>query len=77
MATTKAGLQMAETTFAVTGMTCGHCVSSVQEEVGELPGVRTVDVDLPTGRVQVASDVAIELDRFEEAVRTAGYQLVR
>ncbi|WP_370949595.1 heavy-metal-associated domain-containing protein [Amycolatopsis sp. cg5] len=68
---------MTETTFAVSGMTCGHCVSSVREEVGELPGVQTVEVDLGSGRVQVSSDNALDFDQLEQAVRTAGYQLVR
>ena len=29
--------------YTVTGMTCGHCVASVTEEVEELPGAETVD----------------------------------
>ncbi len=36
---------MTETrTYTVTGMTCGHCVASVTEEVQELAGVQDVDV---------------------------------
>ena len=34
------------TTVNVSGMTCGHCVSSVTEELSEIPGVTSVDVDL-------------------------------
>jgi copper chaperone CopZ len=38
--------EMSETTtWTVTGMTCGHCVASVTEELSELPGVERVDVD--------------------------------
>jgi copper chaperone len=37
----------------VDGMTCGHCVSSVEKAVVELPGVTGVHVDLATGRVTV------------------------
>ena len=40
---------MSTTTYTVKGMTCGHCVGSVTEEVGEIPGVTNVDVDLATG----------------------------
>ena len=36
-------------TYTVTGMTCGHCVASVTEEVQEIPGVENVDVVLETG----------------------------
>ncbi|WP_326949314.1 MULTISPECIES: heavy-metal-associated domain-containing protein [unclassified Amycolatopsis] len=68
---------MTQTTYAVTGMTCGHCASSVREELGELSGVREVDVDLGTGNVLVTSETALELGQVEQAVRVAGYQLVR
>jgi copper chaperone len=68
---------MTRSTYAVTGMTCGHCAASVREELGELPGVRAVDVDVPTGRVVVTSESALALQHVESAVRVAGYQLVR
>ena len=62
-------------TYTVTGMTCGHCVSSVKEELGEVAGVTGVDVVLETGAVTVTSDH--ELDRAEvvAAVSEAGYQV--
>ncbi|MFB9691225.1 heavy-metal-associated domain-containing protein [Amycolatopsis plumensis] len=68
---------MTQTTYGVTGMTCGHCASSVREELGELPGVREVDVDLGTGSVLVTSEAALEHAQVEQAIRVAGYQLVR
>ena len=68
---------MTQTTYAVTGMTCGHCAGSVREELGELPGVRRIDVDLGSGNVQVTSESALDVGQVEQAIRTAGYQLVR
>jgi copper chaperone len=68
---------MAETTFAVQGMTCEHCATSVREEVGEVAGVRTVDVDVASGRVVVASDFDLSVDDVAGAVEVAGFQLVR
>jgi copper ion binding protein len=67
---------MAENTYTVQGMTCGHCVSSVTEEVGEVAGVRQVDVDLATGRLTVVSDVEVPAADIRAAVEEAGYQLV-
>jgi|1185.fasta_scaffold679979_2 copper chaperone len=66
---------MAENTYTVQGMTCGHCVSSVTEEVSEVTGVRQVDVDLATGRLTVVSDDVPAAD-IRAAVEEAGYQLV-
>lgn len=40
---------MSTQTFQVTGMTCGHCVSAVSEEVTALDGVSEVRVDLVPG----------------------------
>jgi copper ion binding protein len=66
---------MAETTYTVTGMTCGHCVSSVTEEISQIDGVRNVDVRLETGRVTVTSDQLVSADAVRAAVTEAGYQL--
>jgi len=62
-------------TYTVTGMTCGHCVASVTEEVGELDGVTSVDVDLASGRVTVTSSAPISTADVQAAVGEAGYQL--
>lgn len=62
-------------TFHVEGMTCGHCVSSVEEEVSAIPGVAQVDVDLETGRLVVTSDEPVPADAVQAAVDEAGYAL--
>ena len=60
--------------YTVEGMTCQHCVASVQEEVGEVRGVRDVAVDLTSGRVDVTgSDVDDAAVRA--AVEDAGYRV--
>jgi copper ion binding protein len=66
---------MSTTSYHVTGMTCGHCVAAVTEEVGRLPGVRHVQVDLAAGEVTVTSDSALDESAVAAAVGEAGYQL--
>ena len=67
---------MSETrTFTVTGMTCGHCVASVTEEVQEIPGVENVDVVLETGAVTVTSAEPLDDAAVQAAVEEAGYAL--
>lgn len=70
---------MNTTTYAVTGMTCGHCVSAVTEEITALPGVTDVAVDLaPEGAspVTVTSETALSDDQIAAALDEAGnYQL--
>ncbi|MBL8999008.1 MAG: heavy-metal-associated domain-containing protein, partial [Gemmatimonadetes bacterium] len=40
---------MATTTYLVSGMTCGHCISAVTEEIDKLEGVTGVQIDLVAG----------------------------
>ena len=58
--------------YLVQGMTCGHCVTSVREEVSEVPGVAWVDVDLDSGRLSV-SGADVNDDAVRAAVAEAGY----
>ncbi|CCG02829.1 MULTISPECIES: heavy-metal-associated domain-containing protein [Blastococcus] len=67
---------MSTSTYTVVGMTCGHCVSAVTEEVNELPGVTAVQVDLASGGLTVSSDTAIDEAAVRSAVQEAGYELV-
>lgn len=66
---------MSTQTFTVTGMTCGHCVNSVTEEVSEIAGVTQVDVVLETGAVTVTADGAIDAEAVKAAVVAAGYSV--
>ena len=66
---------MSTSSYLVTGMTCGHCVASVTEEVSSIPGVLSVDVDLPSGRVEVTSESPLDESQVRSAVEGAGYQL--
>ncbi len=61
--------------YTVTGMTCGHCVASVTEEVTEIPGVTAVDVDLATGALRITSVAPVDDDAVRAAVDEAGYAL--
>ncbi|GAA2055276.1 hypothetical protein GCM10009839_74750 [Catenulispora yoronensis] len=62
--------------YTVSGMTCGHCVKSVTEEVSALAGVTKVDVELASGKVTVTSAAPLADKDVEAAVDEAGYTLV-
>jgi copper ion binding protein len=66
---------MSTVSVTVTGMSCGHCVSSVRDEVGSIPGVTAVDVALASGTVTVDSVREIAPDAIQSAIEEAGYQL--
>ncbi|GAA3549199.1 heavy-metal-associated domain-containing protein [Nonomuraea rosea] len=66
---------MSTVTYTVQGMTCGHCVSSVKEEVGDVAGVTSVEVDLATGLLTVGSDGPVDAAKIVAAVQEAGYEV--
>ena len=66
------------TDYLVTGMTCGHCVASVIEEVSLVPGVSAVTVDLVVGAastVHVTSAAEPAWSDIRAAIDEAGYEL--
>lgn len=65
--------------LSVDGMTCGHCVMSVSEELREIPGVKNVEVILNSGstsKVTVLSDTPLDDAALSDAVSEAGFTLV-
>ena len=66
---------MTTTTYAVTGMTCEHCVHAVTEELSGLEGVSRVSVDLVPGgnsRVTVTSEAELPEQVVTVALDEAG-----
>jgi copper ion binding protein len=67
---------MTTTTFSVPGMTCGHCKQAVTSELTKITGVTSVDVDLDTKQVVVASESPVEWKAIVDAVDEAGFEAV-
>ena len=64
---------MTELTYSVPGMHCGHCERAVKEEVGAVPGVASVDVDLEAKSVTVRGD-GLDDAELRAAIAEAGYE---
>jgi copper chaperone len=60
-------------TYSVPAMHCGHCERAVKEEVGALPGVEAVDVDLETKLVTVRGSGVADA-QVRAAIAEAGYE---
>jgi copper chaperone CopZ len=61
-------------TYAVPGMHCGHCEAAVREEVGGVPGVRDVLVDLDAKKVEVRGET-LDDAAIRAAIAEAGYDV--
>ncbi|MFY0759817.1 copper chaperone CopZ [Metabacillus dongyingensis] len=60
----------------VSGMSCGHCVKSVEGSVGQLEGVNEVKVHLEDGKVDVAfNPEKVSLDKIKETIDDQGYDV--
>ncbi len=60
--------------YTISWMTCPHCATSVREEVADVEGVRSVDVDLAARRLTVAGEGFAD-DAVRAAVAEAGYEV--
>ena len=63
------------TTLRVAGMSCGHCVRFVSDELEAVPGVVSVAVDLATSLVTVVSDRVVDPAVLQAAIEAAGYEV--
>ena len=63
------------TTITVSGMTCGHCVQSVTEELSKIAGVKEVKVDLDSGKVDITSESELAPADLTQAIQEAGYEI--
>ncbi|MFZ8997118.1 MAG: heavy-metal-associated domain-containing protein [Ilumatobacteraceae bacterium] len=61
-------------TFSVPGMTCGHCEAAVKAEVGVVPGVTGVAVDLDA-KVVVVTGVSLDRAALVAAIDEAGFDV--
>lgn len=60
----------------VKGMSCGHCVNSIERSVGELQGIKSVKVHLEAGNVDVEFNPSeVSLSEIKETIDDQGYEV--
>ena len=60
-------------TFIVKGMKCDGCVNSVKTALSAVSGVKEIDIDLESGRVELETVGPIPTHLLAAAVENAGY----
>ena len=60
--------------ITVTGMSCDHCARAIRAEIGKLPGVAEIDVDVAAGRVRITGQALPGDAALRDAVEEAGYE---
>ena len=69
---------MEHVTLTAPAISCGHCVATIKEEVGTLPGVASVEADPSSKRVEIDFDPGrVSLAQIEATLAEAGYPVAR
>lgn len=66
---------MSTMTMKVDGMSCGHCVMSVERALSEIEGVKVEQVKIGSAVVQFDA-AKVSASKIAEAVEDAGYAVV-
>jgi len=68
---------MEDLKIKVMGMSCDHCVQTIQKAVGEISGVRQVNVDLDKKEVTVAIDDKLtSREAITAKIVEVGYEVI-
>ena len=64
---------MANTTFSIPNISCGHCVMSIKNELSELEGVTSVEGNPETKSIDVEWDAPITEEKLIETLKEINY----
>ncbi len=64
---------MTTLTVKAPNISCGHCVRTIQNEVGELPGVKRVEAREDTKLVTISFEPPTTQEQIEELMAEIGY----
>lgn len=64
---------MAKEIFSIPNISCGHCVMAIQNELGELDGIKTVDGDPDSKSVTVEFDAPMTLEKIRQTLQEINY----
>lgn len=67
---------MAEVTFKVPNINCGHCVHTIKTEVAELKGVLSVEADASTKLVKVSYSQPATPELIKALLKEINYPVV-
>lgn len=62
--------------IVIKGMSCGHCVSHVNEALKAVPGVESVEVNLTEKNAIVELTMDVSNNNLKTAIDEAGYEVV-
>lgn len=64
---------MEKRTFSIPNITCGHCVQSIKNELGELDGVKSVEGDPMKKEIRVKFEAPATLEEIKALLQEINY----
>ena len=64
---------MTNVTYEVPAISCGHCVHTIQMEVGDLAGVQSVKASNETKKVEISFDAPATEDQIVALMKEINY----
>jgi copper chaperone len=62
-------------TIKINGMSCHHCVMAVTKALGEIEGIKNVQVSLEKGEATFDEESPVDMTILREKIEKAGYEL--
>ncbi|RPI77630.1 MAG: copper chaperone [Desulfobacteraceae bacterium] len=59
---------MEKKTLFIPNISCGHCIMTIQRELGELNGIKKVEGDPQTKKIEVSYDAPADLDKIKQVL---------
>jgi copper chaperone len=60
-------------TYTIPNISCNHCVHTIQTELADLAGVKSVQAVLPTKQVTVQYDAPASPEQIEQTLQEINY----
>ena len=64
---------MEKQTFSIPNISCGHCIMSIKNELGELEGVKLVEGDPEKRSITVEWEAPITLEKIKDTLKEINY----
>lgn len=63
--------------FKLTGLTCSACVKLASRRLEKIPGVIDVKINLESGKTEVRSNNALDLEILETSLANTNYSITK
>ena len=60
-------------TYTIPNISCMHCVHTIKSEIGELPGVKSVDANAQTKQATITFDAPATEAKIVEVLKEINY----